>query len=397
MRYPFAFLPRATWLSLFTAVCATVPVNPAVSQEPNARVIESGRHLVVRLTVAARGEVEDSTAASVLGSGVVVAVVADSVFIATTDHTLKHIDDPIIRVQLQFGAREVVLASVLLRDTIRDLAILSAGVSIESADALLPFVGRTGEVEKLSPGDRVFPIACYDSGSCRTSTGRGFFVEAAGLELEFRSDGVVPGFSGGGLFAGTGEFLGMITRDSPPVFFALRADSLGHILERRGFPSGLQRTPRDPFARTASLVVVGTFAARRPSGSPYSAWVEWIQDSGTPWGWMAAARLQSGAQHSLASLHIGVGSRRRFGSALAVRPSASLSGYLDGGVGLSRTEGGAEVRNGVGWSAGLSVRMEVEQGYLRVGFIAEIRKLGTSFSSHTQDALNLGLLLGYSP
>jgi hypothetical protein len=113
-----------------------------------------------------------------------------------------------------------------------DLAVLSVkGVVEQGKPFAVLSTGRVGEVTLLQRGDPVHAIgypkeqAWFESGVQET------FIGTTGNELEFDSEAVAIGTSGGALFNTNWELIGMVHADEPP---RPRAIDLGRMLEKLG-------------------------------------------------------------------------------------------------------------------------------------------------------------------
>lgn len=373
------------------------------SQSTAYRYLDSGRKLVV--SVRARVPLPDTAKSDTTwsrGSGLILGIRSDSLFVATTHHGIESVIGAAraeLDIYLQSGSPTLLPATIRNFDPAHDLAILTAALPPDIlADPLgIPF-SRAGDPQLLRRGDLLLPVGCPIPSSCQVPVTPGLFSSLNGPDIIFEANNITRGFSGGGLFTRTGELAGMITKDRVPTLVALRLDSLVQITRSWGVPVDLARPPTDPFAVSYSAVAVATVLLRRSSGVSYTGWVERTQDLRGPIQHLGAIRVESGESQQSVSLHTGIGARGRLGrTAPDVYPTSAVSAFLDTGLSFNQVED-AEVQSSVGWSAGISFRWEfMAERRTHIGLIVEARKMGTSFSSASTDAVSFGLMFGWSP
>jgi hypothetical protein len=367
------------------------------------RYLDSGRKLVVSVRAQVPGlGTEGSDTTWSRGSGIILGIRSDSLFVATTHHGIESVIDAAraeLDIYLQSGSPTLLPATVRNFDRVHDLAILVAALPSEIlADTLgIPF-SRAGDPQLLRRGDLLLPVGCPVPSSCQVPVTPSLFSSLNGPDLIFEANNITRGFSGGALFTQTGELVGMITRDRAPTLVALRLDSLVQITRSWGVPVNLTRPPMDPFAVSYSVAAVAAVLARRSSGVSYAAWVERAQDLRGPIQHLGAIRVEGGESYQSVSLHTGIGARGRLGRTEAhVHPTSSVSAFLDAGLSFNEVKD-VEVQSSVGWSAGISFRLEfMAERRTHGGLIVEARKMGPSFSASSADAVTVGLIFGWSP
>jgi alpha-tubulin suppressor-like RCC1 family protein len=191
------------------------------------------------------------------GAGIIFSIGPDIVHIATANHVVRRGPREAERVELQFRGRpgKPVLAKLLShRDETLDLAVLSVtGLKNLALDpAALPF-DRLGDPQSLSRGDPLFLLGHPNGLPWRVNTVPERFIERREDFLDFESNLIAKGHSGGALLNDDRELIGMLKSDQAPYGEAVTIATIARKLEgwgysvQLGFPaprvsSGDQRT-----------------------------------------------------------------------------------------------------------------------------------------------------------
>jgi alpha-tubulin suppressor-like RCC1 family protein len=155
------------------------------------------------------------------GSGIILGSSADSLYIATADHVVRRGPRAAERVTVKFyGHENTPVAAKLLpnRDETLDLTVLSVspikGLPLEPA--ALPF-DRLGNMDGLGRGDALYLLGQPNGLPWRMSTAPERLIGLRkGAFLEFESNLLAKGHSGGALLNSDRELIGMLKSEQSP-------------------------------------------------------------------------------------------------------------------------------------------------------------------------------------
>ena len=229
------------------AVClgALLVYCAATSAQSDARADEPGeliKSLIVRIDT-------DSE----FGAGIVVGVAPETLYIATANHVVRRGTREAGRIQVQFAwqsAKEAVPAKLLpQRDEAMDLAVLSVSglKNISAGDVSLP-LDRLGDPEALGRSDPIFLMGHPNGFPWRVNATPERFTRAREQMLEFESNLLAKGHSGGALLNDDDELIGMLRSDSPPYGEALNIYAIARKFDLWNLPVSL----RLPAARVSA-------------------------------------------------------------------------------------------------------------------------------------------------
>lgn len=178
--------------------------------------------------------------AGIVGAGIVVGAKSDRLYIATADHVVRckgrRLDTVEVRFRSLPGER---ITAKVLEDLDRglDLTVLSVvgvrqhGIQVDD----IPF-GLLGDAEALSHGDEVFMMGNPQGRIWDINVRPALVKEVTPDRVRFETVLVAKGHSGGGLFTGQWELVGMIIEDEPPNPRAVPIDRVIRRLRQWGYP-----------------------------------------------------------------------------------------------------------------------------------------------------------------
>jgi alpha-tubulin suppressor-like RCC1 family protein len=178
------------------------------------------------------------------GSGIILGASSDSLYIATADHVVRK-GRTAERITVKFYDHEnTPVAATLLpdHDGTLDLAVLSVGPikSLPIDPAVLPF-DRLGNLEGLGRGDALYLLGQPNGLPWRTSASPEHLLGLRnGLSLEFESNLLAKGHSGGALLNEDRELVGMLKSDQPPYGEAVSLYAVARKLEDWKYPVQLR-------------------------------------------------------------------------------------------------------------------------------------------------------------
>ena len=201
-----------------------------------------------QLIVMINGEIQGR---QVIGSGIIIGSGADRLYIATANHVVRQGPKKLEQVQVRFKflpGQEI--GAEVLSDFDRDLDL--AVLSVKGVQALaipleeIPFQ-LVGTPAGLKRGDEVFTIGYPRGTRWQVNVSPDLIAGTIGDKLEFESQLVANGHSGGGLFDRDWNLVGMITADQPPNGVAVRIDRVIQQMKRWDYPVELtRREPETP-------------------------------------------------------------------------------------------------------------------------------------------------------
>jgi trypsin-like peptidase len=211
-----------------------------------------------------------------LGAGTLFGVTGDTLHIATAAHVVQK-DTVARRILVTFSAGDAVEATVAHpREGDLDLAVLSVVVPAARRAAVLPVAwDRLGDVRMLRGDDPVYPVGCPNARCWEAPTPADRVVGKDRLGILFQSSFVATGSSGGALFNGWWEVVGLVIKHEPARANAISIDDVVRTLEGWHYRVSLRRAsvPRPGYRTTVGAVVMtstsssgASYDARAPSG-----------------------------------------------------------------------------------------------------------------------------------
>lgn len=173
------------------------------------------------------------------GSGIIFSTGPNVVYIATTNHVVRKGASEAQRIEVQFRSRPDQRVPGKLSPHYNgalDLAvIIVAGIeSLGFDSAQLPF-DRLGDPRALERGDPLFLLGHPNGLPWRVNTVADHFIERRRDFLDFESNLIAPGHSGGALLNGDRELIGMLKSDQAPYGEAIDILSIGKQLSTWGY------------------------------------------------------------------------------------------------------------------------------------------------------------------
>jgi hypothetical protein len=213
------------------------------------------------------------------GAGIVFGAAEGILYVATAGHVVQR-DTVVARdIWLRSFGGDSIRATLAhpSTDTLVDLAVLSVGTDPSRLPTWQPQSwDRQGDVRSLRSDDPVNPVGCPQGDCWRAPAPADRVVGKLDLAILFQSFFVGPGSSGGALFNGSWEVVGMVIKDAPPLATAIPIDRLLEQLRIWRYPVMLRRPsfPRSGYRTTLGVAVLlstssstlGTGEARVPGG-----------------------------------------------------------------------------------------------------------------------------------
>jgi alpha-tubulin suppressor-like RCC1 family protein len=207
--------------------------RPAPAEEPEGMI----KQLVVRIDA----DLE-------YGSGIILGASPDSIYIATADHVVRRGPRAAERVTVKFyGQENTPVAATLLphRDGTLDIAVVSVsplkGIPLDPA--ALPY-DRLGNMEALGRGDPIYLLGHPNGLPWRMSTAPERLIGLRkGLFLDFESNLLAKGHSGGALLNDDRELIGMLKSDQSPYGEAVSIYAIARKLTEWNYPVKLGLRP----------------------------------------------------------------------------------------------------------------------------------------------------------
>jgi hypothetical protein len=180
-----------------------------------------------------------------IGSGIIFGFGPDQVYIVTADHVVRQAarEADEVTIRLYWSPDKKIKAKLLShRDTAMDVAVLSVSdlTGLKTKGDELPF-DRMGDPSSLQRGDAIYLLGNPHGKSWRVNTAPEKFIETRGDSLEFESNLVAPGHSGGALLNGERELLGMLRSDQAPYGEAVSIIKVVKRLKDWGYPVRLHQ------------------------------------------------------------------------------------------------------------------------------------------------------------
>ena len=201
-------------------LCLGAATRVVAKDEAGPSTIEPAAELIVML----RGENDEP-----MGAGIVVGRRRDRLYVVTADHVVRRgaVTTP---VTASFrGAPAVRFATVLQPDHDRDLDLALLEVPIPAArgvDACKLDFARLPLPDAHRRGDDVYPVGFPNGVAWAAPVVPDRISRVDPGSIEFQTQFLSPGHSGGALLDADGRILGMIRADQPPFGVALRIETL---------------------------------------------------------------------------------------------------------------------------------------------------------------------------
>jgi alpha-tubulin suppressor-like RCC1 family protein len=209
---------------------AAAPQRPATDEQQD----DATRQLVVRIDT----ELE-------FGSGIILGASPDTIYIATANHVVRRGPREAERVAVKFyGQDDKPIAATLLptRDDALDLAVVGVSPikSLPFDPAALPF-DRLGDLEALGRGDPIYLLGHPNGLPWRVnSVPERLIGLRKGLFLEFESNFLAKGHSGGALLNDDRQVIGMLKSDQSPYGEAVSIYAVARKLDEWKYPVKLR-------------------------------------------------------------------------------------------------------------------------------------------------------------
>ena len=178
-----------------------------------------------------------------IGGGVIVGRARGGLLVATADHVVRRGDEKlVVTVALRRLPERQLPARVLeARDTAIDLAVLEVSLAGTGIDACSIDFGRLADSAAAQRGDAVYPLGHPNGVPWALPVVPDRVSMIAADALQFQSQFISPGHSGGTLLDKDGLVLGMMRADQPPFGVALRIDTVLARFSQWGLPGQLHR------------------------------------------------------------------------------------------------------------------------------------------------------------
>jgi hypothetical protein len=224
------------WPTCVTAVAGRQVAGPAD---------EEIKRLVVMIEARLGGEPS-------VGAGIIVGIKADNLYIATANHVVRRgaLDAEEVRIRFRWRPDTLVKAQLLpQRDSEMDLAVLDVtGLKELTIEASSLAFERLGNLNLLQPGDALYLLGNPGGIPWRVNTTPEKYIETRKGSLEFESNVIAKGHSGGALLNGEGELLGMLVSDEPPYGRATSMTRIIGKLRELSYPVNL----RPPYSQISA-------------------------------------------------------------------------------------------------------------------------------------------------
>ncbi len=216
-----------------------------------------------------------------VGSGIIFGFERDQLYIVTADHVVRQAarEAEEVRVRLFWSPDKSIKATLLAhRDTALDVAVLSVSElgDLEAKSDELPF-DRMGDPNSLRRGDLIYLLGNPHGKSWRVNTTPEQFIEARGDSLEFESNLIAPGHSGGALLNTQRELLGMLKSDHAPYGDAVSITSILKKVKDWGYPVSIGRIGIRVASGDADTCLISTGGVARCWGRNHPDRLETIQ------------------------------------------------------------------------------------------------------------------------
>lgn len=312
-----------------TLLAALLPCLPLalLAQEQSTAAPAPALDLVVALRATFEGGDEE------FGAGVMVAITADSIYLATARHVVvKRNQRPTTLLAQLRDSTEVAATVRNVAGPSLDLAVV---VLPRPATMRRPALDRLGQPRVLRFGSPVRAIGCPAAVCWSVAPRPDAVMELEGTEIGFQSETVRPGSSGGALFNSSWEVVGIVIQDEPPRANAISMDEVLASLAIWNVPSGLH-PPAIPRAGYRQTIQASLFGVRdRPFATLPAGRVGYTRRTEGRLFWQATLLRLVDDDRAIDGAMLGAGSLFRTGR-LALRPFVELGllrvqGRFDGG------------------------------------------------------------------
>jgi alpha-tubulin suppressor-like RCC1 family protein len=186
-----------------------------------------------------------------VGAGIICGLDESGIYIATADHLVRPGPDP-VKITTNFlnhSDREVTAELLDKRDSELDVAVIRVPRNMQFWGDLqdLPFHYKA-DPSLLKRGSQVYMLGNPGGRSWRINIRPELLAQVRGDLLEFESNLITGGHSGGALLTSERRIAGMLRSDKPPYGEAVNIDRILERFERWGYPVNL----RPPLPRVSA-------------------------------------------------------------------------------------------------------------------------------------------------
>jgi hypothetical protein len=225
---------RALMLASAFTVCGA-QAAAAQASAFHADPEEAARRLIVRID----GDIG-------FGAGIIMGARRDTLWIATANHVVRRAGRAAerIEVRLRWRADPVPARLHSLHDDTLDLAVIAiAGLKDMALDPdTLPF-DHLGDLGSLERGDAMFLLGHPNGLPWRVNTAPERFIEFRGDSMDFESNLIARGHSGGALLDERRGLIGMLQSDQPPYGLAISMHAIARRFDAWELPVALKLRP----------------------------------------------------------------------------------------------------------------------------------------------------------
>lgn len=225
------------WATIGVLTGLSLIAEAFTDSQPSNEAEESIKQLVVMVESKLAGQER-------IGSGIIFGFGPDQLYIMTANHVVREgqREAEEIRIRTRWSPEKYIRATLLpRRDAALDLAVLStANLAGLAKKDELPF-DRMGDPKLLERGDAIYVLGNPHGKSWRVNTTPEHFTEAREDSLEFESNLIAPGHSGGALLNSDRELLGMLRSDQAPYGVAVSITNVVKRLMDWGYPVKLRQ------------------------------------------------------------------------------------------------------------------------------------------------------------
>jgi hypothetical protein len=224
-------------IRMLAGLCLLVGVASPRPAYPN-EAEESIKQLVVMVEVKRSG-------VDHLGAGIIFGMGPDGLYIVTADHVVRpqRQEPEEVYIRYRWEPNKQVKAQLMpSRDATLDVAVLSVPGLEDRAIRYdgLPF-DRLGDPDALRRGDALYLLGHPGGRPWRMNTSAERIVETRDHRLEFESNVIAVGHSGGALLNRALDLVGMLRSDTPPYGEAVSIATVLKKVTEWGYPVQLRR------------------------------------------------------------------------------------------------------------------------------------------------------------
>lgn len=242
---------NAALISVLILLVAGARADPVEGSTNSISLDEETKRLVVMIEAQLVG-------APSQGAGIIVGANKDDLFIVTANHVVRRGGqnaDPIV-VRLRWQPEDPVQATLLSHEeNSMDLAIIKVSrAKLRVGEPLsLPF-HRSSDPQVLKPGAGIYLLGHPRGQPWRSHTSPEKFARVDGSRLEFESNLLAPGHSGGALLNAAGDIIGMLVSDEPPYGNAISIREITKITTALGYSTQLALSQASVSAGSDNMV-----------------------------------------------------------------------------------------------------------------------------------------------